>query len=90
MTQKAFGRFLLTYDNPYSNPHPNPNTEKRKKFSQKVCELASVSLMNYSNITQKTVGRYHKLVKDDTKMLWVDSCRRMIYITITLTLTKKN
>ena len=30
MTQKAFGRFLWTYDNPYPNPNPNPNPNTEK------------------------------------------------------------
>ena len=39
MTQKAVGRFLLTYDNPNPSPNPNlnskPNTEIRKKKLKK-------------------------------------------------------
>ena len=49
MTQKAVGRFLWTYD----NPNPNPNKEKRKIFLKKARELASVSLINQSKMTQK-------------------------------------
>ena len=56
---------MWTQDKP--NPNPNPNTEKQNKFLKKARELASVSLINQSKMTQKDVGRSHKLVKDETK-----------------------